>query len=139
MTTRLTPYSLQRVFFNRRYPNADGTLYQDFTATATPFPSPPIGQCVPAYPPDKPPYPGGAGAPVVGNNGDAFGKIYSYQNGLLKNVRWINGNTPATWYAKNYTRDSGTGWITASADLAGKTTSYQYDSPGRVTLIAPPD
>jgi len=127
--------SRQRVFFNPRYPNGDGTLYQDFTASATGFPNPPyIGQCTAGYP--NPPYPSGV---AIGANGDAFGKIYTYQNGLLNTVRWINGNTPASWYAKNYTRDSGTGWITASSDTAGKTTSYQYDSLGRVTLIAPPD
>ena len=119
----------QRVFFNRRYPNGDGTLSLDFTASAEPFPDPPyIGQCTAAYP----------SAPAVGTNGDAFGKVYTYQNGLLNTVRWINGNAPASWYSNNYTRDPGTGWITASSDTAGLTTTYQYDSLGRVTLITPP-
>jgi RHS repeat-associated protein len=131
----------KRAFFNRRYPNGDGTLNQDFTATAGPLPSqPPIGQCVTSYPANAPPYPGGAGAPtVIGTNGDAFGRLYTYQNGLLTSARWIVGNSLASWYAKNYTRDSGTAWITASSDTASKTTGYQYDSIGRVTLIAPPD
>src|SRR6185369_3999732 len=124
----------QRVFFNRRYPNGDGTLTQDFTATAMPFPDPPyIGQCTATYP--NTPYPSG---PTVGTNGDAFGKVYTYQNGLLNTVRWINGNAPAIWYSRNYTRDPGTGWITASSDTAGLTTTYQYDSLGRVTRITPP-
>ncbi len=127
----------QLIHVNRRWPAGDGTLNEDFTATIswTSQNPPYLGQCRDAYP-TKPTDPGGT---TVGTNSDAFGKIYGYQNGLLTSVRWINGNAAATWYAKKYTRDSGSGWITRSFDTSGKMTSYEYDSIGRVTLIAPPD
>ena len=126
----------QRVFFTRRYPAADGSVSQDFSATATPFPNPPsVGQCTAFYPASQPPVPSG---PAIGTNGDAFGKIYTSQNGQLVSARWINGNSPAGWYAKNLVRDAATGWIRFSSDTAGLWTSYVYDSLGRVTDIAPP-
>ncbi len=127
----------QRVFFTRRYSAPDGSASQDFSATATPFPSPPsIGQCTAFYPASQPPVPSG---PAVGTNGDAFGKIYTSQNGQLTSARWINGNGSAGWYVKNLVRDSTTGWIRFASDTAGLWTSYTYDSVGRVTDIAPPD
>ena len=127
----------QRVFFTRRYPASDGSASQDFSATATPFPNPPsVGQCTAFYPTSQPPVPSG---PAIGTNGDAFGKIYTSQNGQLTSARWINGNNPAGWFVKNLVRDSATGWIRFSSDTAGLWTSYTYDSLGRVTDIAPPD
>jgi RHS repeat-associated protein len=53
-------------------------------------------------------------------------------------MRWVNGNTPAVWYARNLTRDAATGWITASSDTSGLSTPYVYDVLGRVTSITPP-
>ncbi len=123
-----------RVFFKRRFPAADGTVAQDFSATSTGFPSPPyIGQCIATYP--SPPVPSG---PAIGTNSDAFGKVYTYQNGLLTSARWINGNAAASWYAKRLTRDPSTGWITTSYDSAGLATGLGYDVVGRVTSVAPP-
>ncbi|MEO8189317.1 MAG: RHS repeat-associated core domain-containing protein [Acidobacteriota bacterium] len=124
----------QRVFFNRRYSATDGTLAQEFTASAYPYPGPPaIGACASTYP--TPPVPSGI---AMGNNGDIFGKIYTYQNGLLTSTRWINGNNAAGWYAKRFDRDTSTGWVTNSHDSAGLATSYVYDVLGRVTGLTPP-
>jgi RHS repeat-associated protein len=121
--------SQQRVFLNCRYPDSAGDVGQEFTATYYPYPTPPAyNSCSLAYP-TIPPMP---------SNGDAFGKTYTYQKGLLTSTRWINGSTPATWYARDLSRDFVTGWITSSRDTAGLATTYVYDSLGRVTTITPP-
>jgi RHS repeat-associated protein len=120
------------VFLNCRFDDGLGNVGQEFSATYTnQFSAPRSDACsfnYSVFPPN-----------VVGTNGDAFGKVYTYQNGLLKTMRWINANPPnPTWYAKNYIRDLSTGWVTFSSDPTGLGTNYSYDSLGRVTSIIPP-
>jgi len=126
--------SAGRIFGTCRYPDNPfrGNAAQQVTATATGFSSEPFSN--PCYS-SLSSWPAG----FIGLNGDAFGKQFAYQNGLLTSARWLIDKTPANWYLRNFVRDNGTGWIKASADTAGKVTNYQYDSIGRVTLIAPPD
>jgi RHS repeat-associated protein len=121
----------QRTLLSCFYKDGQGNVRQEFSATYPNQGSPPSNACQAVYPS----FPTGA----VGLNGDAFGKIHAYQNGLLINSRWMaTPSTPASWYLRNYVRDPVTGWVTSSNDTAGLSTSYQYDSIGRVTLIAPP-
>jgi YD repeat-containing protein len=77
---------------------------------------------------------------IIGLNGDAFGKQYTYQNGQLLTATWLKDKapaTPGTWYSRNYVRDTSTGWVTSAFDTAGVETRYGYDSIGRVTSITP--
>ncbi|HEV8117172.1 MAG TPA: hypothetical protein VGQ32_01535, partial [Thermoanaerobaculia bacterium] len=121
----------QMVFFTCRYRDAEGGVGQDFSATSPGWPSPPPHDACSVFYPSYP-------TVAVGINGDAFGKTYTHRNGLLLSARWMaDPSTPATWYTKNLFRDLATGWILASTDSSLVTTSYFYDSLGRVTAIYP--
>jgi len=124
--------SRQIVFLTCRYDDGAGNVGQDFSATYPGQTSPPpFNACSLVYPT----FP----TVAVGINGDAFGKIYTHRNGLLLSARWMaDPVTPAGWFVKNLFRDLTTGWILASADTAGVSTSYSYDSLGRTTRISPP-
>lgn len=118
-----------RIFLTCLYPNSNGTPSQDFSATYPGYPSPPASNACSVF------Y---STPPTLPANGDAFGKIYTYQNGLLTSAKWINGSVGASWKAVDYTRATSTGWITSSRDSSGFQTSYLYDGLGRVTSITPP-
>jgi RHS repeat-associated protein len=121
----------QRTFLSCFYNDGRGNVGREFSATYPNQLAPPNNACQAAYPS----FPTGG----VGVNGDAFGKIHTYQNGLLVTSRWMaTPFAPGNWFLRNFVRDPGTGWVTSSSDAANLTTSYQYDSVGRVTLIAPP-
>jgi RHS repeat-associated protein len=118
------------VFLNCRYDDGAGNVDKEFTATYPGLGYVPDHPCSTVYPTFPNPLP---------NNGDAFGKDYTWQHGELLSARWINGTagTP-TFNFRDYTRDASTGWITASRDTSGRSTSYQYDALGRVHKITPP-
>jgi RHS repeat-associated protein len=115
------------------YEDANGNVADDFSATSTAsvFYQTPCSQFYPSYP------------DVIGTNSDAFGHVYTWQNGLLKTAKWVNGASGGVpivlpWYTFNTVRDAATGLITSSSDTAGQTTTYAYDALGRITAIDPP-
>jgi RHS repeat-associated protein len=116
-------------FLNCRYNDGDGNVDKEFTKTFSSSSTPSRTYCSSNYPT----FPAS-----VGTDGDIFGKDYTHQNGQLVKAGWINGSGTPPFFFKNVTRDAATGWITGSTDSAGLTTTYQYDSLGRVTLIDPP-
>jgi len=121
----------QMVFLHCRYKDAAGSIEKDFSATYPGWPSAPRHDACSYYYPTYP-------TVAIGVNGDAFGKTYTYRNGLLLSARWMaDPSTPAGWYTKNLFRDLTTGWILASTDSSLVTTNYFYDSVGRVTAIFP--
>jgi RHS repeat-associated protein len=121
-----------RILADCRYPDADGNVSQEFTATAEPFSDPPpIDICSAAYPefPNV----------NIGLNSDAFGNTYVYLNGqLTRTKRMINNAPQEDWYSVDHTRAPSTGWITTTRDTAGVPTSYAYDVLGRVTQVSYP-
>lgn len=102
--------------------NASKELVDGLTSAS---PSPPVTYC--------------ASIPSPGTNGHTFGRQFTYDptNRLLLTVKWLNGASAASWSARNYARDTHTGWITDSYDPAGVKTHYAYDTLGRVTAITP--
>ena len=118
-------------FLSCRYNDGHGNLDKDFTRTLSSSSVPARTYCSDHYPS----FPAN-----VGGDGDLFGRDYSHQNGQLLSARWINGSVgTGTFFFKNVARDATTGWITGSTDTSGKTTTYQYDSLGRVALVDPPE
>jgi RHS repeat-associated protein len=105
--------------------NATSDLLDSFSSTGQP--SSATSYCTVNYPPGT----------SVGQDQHKFGKKYTYQNGQLLTARWVNGTLPATWYTRQYTRDTRTGWITDSFDTSSVKTHYDYDTLGRVTAITP--
>jgi len=110
-----------------------GNPDQEFTATYSNswpgYPGPPPNNVCSAY------YPS---IPTIAPNSDFFAQASTFQNGQLLTRRWRNGAGTMSWYSRNYTRDSQTGWVTFSTDTAGLATGYRYDSLGRVTQVSPP-
>jgi RHS repeat-associated protein len=128
----------QRVFGINRYADAAGNLDHEFSATADhrcpPNPCPPTDAIYFAS------TPGG----VIGMNNDAFGKVYTYQNGQLRTSRWFKDTEispppagPLPWYLVDQDRDPATGLVISSRDSASVATKYAYDLFGRVTAITP--
>ena len=116
-------------FVNCRYNDGHGNTDREFTRTLASSSPPARTYCSNAYPG----FPGS-----VGTDGDMFGKDYTYQNGQLLTAGWIKGSGTPPFLFRNLTRDPVTGWIKSSADSAGRTTSYTYDSLGRVNQVTPP-
>lgn len=115
-------------FVSCRYNDGAGNADKEFSRTLSSSSTPPRTYCSSNYP---------SFPTSVGLDGDLFGKDSTYQNGQLVRAGWINGSGTPPFYFKNLTRDATTGWITASTDPAGLTTTYQYDSLGRVVWIDP--
>ncbi len=116
-------------FVDCRYDDGAGNADREFTRTLASSSVPARTYCSSNYPN----FPGS-----VGMDGDLFGKDLTYQNGQLLRAGWIKGSGTPPFFFKNLTRDGTTGWITASTDSAGLTTTYRYDSLGRVVVIDPP-
>ena len=116
-------------FVSCRYNDGAGNADREFTRTLASTSTPSRTYCSANYP---------AFPASVGMDGDMFGKDLTYQNGQLVKAGRIKGSGTPPFFFKNLARDATTGWITASTDSAGLTTTYQYDSLGRVVLIDPP-
>ncbi|MFY9551086.1 MAG: RHS repeat domain-containing protein, partial [Thermoanaerobaculia bacterium] len=116
-------------FINCRYDDGNGSVDKEFSRTLNTVPVPARTYCSDRY----------SIFPTVGTDGDMFGKAYTWQHGELLNARWINGAVgTSTFKLQDFVRDATTGWVTSSADTSGRTTSYTYDSLGRVNQVTPP-
>ena len=84
---------------------------------------------------------GEKGAPIqrqmVGSSGltGTFTDTQTFENGRLA----TKARSPFTWKTFDVDRDDRTGLVTASRDPNGKTTTYAYDSLGRLKETLPPD
>ncbi len=117
-------------FLRCRYDDGRGSVDKDFSKTLSSATPPSRTYCSDNHP---------VFPASVGTDGDAFGRDYSWKNGELLSVRWIDGSagTP-TFPIRSYDRDATTGWVTASRDTAGLVTQFAYDGLGRVIRITPP-
>ena len=116
-------------FVTCRYDDGAGNSDKEFTRTLSTSSVPVRTYCSSNYP---------AFPASVGVDGDLFGKDLTFQNGQLVRAGWIKGSGTPPFFFKNLARDATTGWITGSTDSAGLTTTYRYDSLGRVVWIDPP-
>jgi RHS repeat-associated protein len=124
-----------RIFPTCQYQNSgapDGTVRNRVTFVVDGFSRPSTGN--PCY--DSITFFSSIGSPT---NNDLFATQSAYQNGKLTTSYWMrspNDNSPL-WYKTNLQRESATGWVTASFDTAGVSTTYTYDAVGRITSIVP--
>ncbi len=79
--------------------------------------------------------------PTIGSSQDLFAKHLGYLNGVLTNSWFLNSPTQTVppWFTLNQSRDPVSGLLTTSYDVAGASTTYQYDILGRPTQVTAQD